>query len=81
MSLLNVIFFSLGGAIIITMALGIVLSAFMPLDRWSKRYFIVFHRKASVGLSSFRSHIFPFIPGPNMVMLPWISILAAKLSI
>ena len=41
MSLLNVIFFSLGGAIIITMALGIVLSAFMPLDRWSKRYFIV----------------------------------------
>ena len=41
MSLLDVIFFSLGGAIIITMALGIVLSAFMPLDRWSKRYFIV----------------------------------------
>jgi len=33
--------FALGGAIIITMAIGIVLSAFMPaLDRWSKRYFI-----------------------------------------
>ena len=32
--------FSIAGAIIITMALGIVLSAFMPLDRWSKRYFI-----------------------------------------
>ena len=40
MSLFDIIGFSLGGAIIITMALGIVLSAFMPLDRWSKRYFI-----------------------------------------
>ena len=34
--------FALGGAIVITMAIGIVLSVFMPaLDRWSKRYFIV----------------------------------------
>lgn len=40
MGLPDIIGFSLGGAIIITMALGIVLSAFMPLDRWSKRYFI-----------------------------------------
>lgn len=40
MSMLDIAAFSLGGAIIITMALGIVLSAFMPLDRWSKRYFI-----------------------------------------
>ena len=39
-SLLDMFFFSLGGALIITMALGIILSAFMPLDRWSKRYFI-----------------------------------------
>ena len=38
--LLDIIEIALGGAIIITMALGIVLSAFMPLDRWSKRYFI-----------------------------------------
>jgi len=42
MGMLDLIAFSLCGAIIITMALGIVLSAFMPaLDRWSKRYFIV----------------------------------------
>ena len=41
MSPKEILFFSLGSAIIITMALGIVLSAFMPaLDRWSKRYFI-----------------------------------------
>ena len=32
--------FSIAGAIIITMVLGVVLSTFMPLDRWSKRYFI-----------------------------------------
>ena len=35
----DLIGFSIAGAIIITMALGIVLSVFMPLDRWSKRYF------------------------------------------
>ena len=41
MGLLDLIVFSISGAIIITMAIGIVLSAFMPaLDRWSKRYFI-----------------------------------------
>lgn len=40
--LLDLIGFALGGAIVITMALGIVLSVFIPaLDRWSKRYFIV----------------------------------------
>ena len=39
-SLHEIIGFSLGGAIISTMVLGIFLSAFMPLDRWSKRYFI-----------------------------------------
>ena len=40
--LLDLIGFALGGAIIITMAIGIALSVFMPaLDRWSKRYFIV----------------------------------------
>ena len=41
MGMLDIITFSLYGAIIITMVFGIVLSAFMPaLDRWSKRYFI-----------------------------------------
>ena len=41
MGLKDLIAFALGGAIIVTMALGLVLSAFMPaLDRWSKRYFI-----------------------------------------
>ena len=40
MSLLDYFGFSLGGAIIIIMAIGILLSVFMPLDRWSKRYFI-----------------------------------------
>jgi len=40
MGLLDVIVFSLVGAIIITMLLGIVLSVSMPaLDKWSKRYF------------------------------------------
>lgn len=40
--LLDLIGFALGGAIVITMGLGIVLSVFIPaLDRWSKRYFIV----------------------------------------
>ena len=38
---IDLIAFSLGGAIIITMGLGLMLSAFIPsLDRWSKRYFI-----------------------------------------
>ncbi len=33
--------FSLAGALLVMMAIGIVFSAFMPaLDRWSKRYFI-----------------------------------------
>ena len=42
MELLDLFGFALIGAIIITMALGIVLSASMPaLDRWGKRYFIV----------------------------------------
>ena len=41
MELFDLIGFALGGAIIITMAIGVALSAFMPaLDRWSKRYFI-----------------------------------------
>ena len=41
MGLLDLIGFALCGAIIITMAFGIVLSVFMPaLDKWSKRYFI-----------------------------------------
>ncbi|MBQ7669544.1 MAG: histidine kinase [Clostridia bacterium] len=41
MGLIDVIGFSLGGAIIITMLLGIVFSVSMPtLDKWSKRYFI-----------------------------------------
>ena len=41
MGLLDLIGFSLGGALIIIMALGVLLSVFMPaLDRWSKRYFI-----------------------------------------
>ena len=34
--------FSLSGALLVMMAIGITLSAFMPaLDRWSKRYFII----------------------------------------
>ena len=42
MSLHDIIGFSIGGAFIITMAFGIVLSVLIPtLDRWSKRYFIV----------------------------------------
>lgn len=39
--ILDLIGFSIFGAIIVTMAIGIVLSTFIPaLDRWSKRYFI-----------------------------------------
>ena len=35
--------FSIGGALVAMMAIGIVLSALIPVgDRWSKRYFIVF---------------------------------------
>ena len=41
MSLLNVIFFFLLFAIIIPMALGLVLSAFMPLDLLRNRFFTV----------------------------------------
>ena len=38
----DLIGFSIVGALIITMTLGIVLTVFIPaLDRWSKRYFIV----------------------------------------
>ena len=42
MNWLNIIYFTISGAILVTMALGIAVSAFMPsLDKWSKRYFIV----------------------------------------
>ena len=38
---LEIFCYSIGGAMLVMMALGIVLSAVMPaLDRWSKRYFI-----------------------------------------
>lgn len=37
----EIVSYSLGGALLVMMAFGIVFSAFMPaLDRWSKRYFI-----------------------------------------
>ena len=37
----DILGFSLGGAILVTMAFGIAFSLFIPsLDRWSKRYFI-----------------------------------------
>ena len=35
--------YSLGGAMLVMMAIGIAFSAFMPaLDRWSRRYFLTF---------------------------------------
>ena len=38
---IDMLYFVLSGAILVTMALGIGFSAFMPsLDRWNKRYFI-----------------------------------------
>ena len=37
----NIVVYTLGGALLMMMAAGIALSAFLPaLDRWSKRYFI-----------------------------------------
>lgn len=37
----EIVSYSLGGALLVMMAFGIVFSAFMPaLDRWSKHYFI-----------------------------------------
>ena len=40
MNWLDVVYFTLSGAIIVTMAFGIAVSFFIPsLDRWSKRYF------------------------------------------
>ena len=40
MNWLDVVYFTLSGAIIVTMAFGIAVSFFMPsLDQWSKRYF------------------------------------------
>ena len=41
MSWVDVLHFSLSGAILMTMALGVMISALIPsLDRWSRRYFI-----------------------------------------
>ena len=41
MNWLDIIYFTFGGATLVTMALGITVSASIPsLDRWSKRYFI-----------------------------------------
>ena len=41
MSWVDVLHFSLSGAILMTMALGVMVSALIPsLDRWSRRYFI-----------------------------------------
>ena len=37
---LDIVYFTLSGAIIVTMAFGIAVSFFIPsLDQWSKRYF------------------------------------------
>ena len=37
---IDILYFVFSGAILVTMALGIGFSVFMPsLDRWSKRYF------------------------------------------
>ena len=37
----DIVYYSLGGALLVIMAIGIMFSACMPaLDRWSKRYFI-----------------------------------------
>ena len=41
MNWLDIAYFTLGGAILVTMAFGITVSVFIPsLDKWSKRYFI-----------------------------------------
>lgn len=62
--LLDLIGFALGGAIMITMAFGIVLSAFMPtLDRWSKRYFIaLFSLMLMCSVSCFLALVFWYDP-------------------
>ncbi len=39
----DIVYYSISGAMLVMMALGIVFSAFMPaLDRWSRHYFITF---------------------------------------
>ena len=62
--LLDLIGFALGGAIMITMAIGIALSAFMPaLDRWSKRYFIaLFSLMFMCSVSCFLALVFWYDP-------------------
>ena len=64
MGLLDLFGFTLIGAIIITMAFGIVLSASMPaLDKWSKRYFIVlFSLMLMCSVSCFLALVFWYDP-------------------
>ena len=64
MGLLDLFGFTLIGAIIITMALGIVLSVCMPtLDRWSKQYFIVmFSLMLLCSVSCFLALVFWYDP-------------------
>ena len=58
--LLDLFGFAFIGAIVITMAFGIMLSALMPsLDRWSKRYFIaLFCLMLSLSISCFIALVF-----------------------
>ena len=68
MGLLDLFGFTLIGAIIITMALGIVLSASMPaLDKWSKRYFIVlFSLMLMCSVSCFLALVFWYDPSMSV---------------
>ena len=41
MNWIDIVYFTLSGAIIVTMVFGIALSFFLPsLEKWSKRYFV-----------------------------------------
>ncbi len=63
-TMIDLIDFSLVGAILITMLLGIVLTVFIPtLDRWSKRYFIaMFSLMFLLSVTGFFALIFWYDP-------------------
>ncbi|MBQ7218188.1 MAG: histidine kinase [Ruminococcus sp.] len=55
---LEILAYSLGGAMLLMMAVGIVLSAFMPaIDRWSRRFFILLFSLLLLSVSVFFADI------------------------
>ncbi len=71
---LDIVGYSVGGAMLVMMAIGIALSAFIPaLDRWDRRYFITFFSMLLLSVAVFYIDViiyrFPDVPAVEKVVV------------